>query len=210
VKISTLEFDFLTPLSLQGTIFWRFEDVFRWFLHSICWMSTILLLPVYLTHWARKCVACFSPHGDNFHQVWNWYDHQLPSYSVLAADTLYMSLWLWRLTFWPWSVVIHGGSYDQRLHYKFEAPTAIRLSVLELWALTLVYRTWPWPRRLKVTLGTPSDLSPIDRPYTSFYRHSVVTLALDRFVSEISLVLYRKCHFCTYPSSFAHNLEMFP
>jgi len=26
----------------------------------------------------------------------------------------------------------------------------------------------------------------------SFYRHSVVTLALDRFVSDISLVLYRK------------------
>jgi len=34
------------------------------------------------------------------------------------------------------------------------------------------------------------DMSPIDKPYTSFYRHSVVTLALDFFVSEISLVLY--------------------
>ena len=37
--------------------------------------------------------------------------------------------------------------------------------------------------------------SPIDRLYTRFYRHSVVTLAL-------SLVLYRKCHFCTYPLIF--------
>ena len=34
------------------------------------------------------------------------------------------------------------------------------------------------------------DLSPIDRPFTSFYRQSVVTLALDRFVSETSLVFF--------------------
>jgi len=56
------------------------------------------------------------------------------------------------------------------------------------------------------------DLSPIDRPYKSSYRHwnSVVTLALDCFVSEISLFFYRKCHFSTYPSSFITNLEMFP
>jgi len=38
--------------------------------------------------------------------------------------------------------------------------------------------------------------------YTYFYRHSVVTLTVDRFVSEISLVLYRKCHFCTYTLVF--------
>jgi len=43
-----------------------------------------------------------------------------------------------------------------------------------------------------------ADLSPISRPYTSFCRHSVVTLALDCFVSEILLVLCWKCHFCTY------------
>jgi len=23
-----------------------------------------------------------------FHQVWSWYDHPLPSYSVITADTL--------------------------------------------------------------------------------------------------------------------------
>jgi len=52
-------------------------------------------------------------------------------------------------------------------------------------------------KQAKVHPRSP-DLSPIDRQYTSFYRHSVVTLALDYFVSEISLVLYCKCHFCTY------------
>jgi len=49
--------------------------------------STILLLLVYLTYWPRKC-HMFCPHSKNFHQVWRWYDHPLPSYSVLAADTL--------------------------------------------------------------------------------------------------------------------------
>ena len=39
------------------------------------------------------------------------------------------------------------------------------------------------------------------------YKHSVVSLALDCFVSVISLVLYRKCHFCICPSSFTQILE---
>jgi len=69
-------------------IFRRFEDVCCWFLHSICWMSTILILSVYLTYWPTKCVTCFSPHDENFHQMWSWYDCLLPSYSVLAAYTL--------------------------------------------------------------------------------------------------------------------------
>ena len=53
----------------------------------------------------------------------------------------------------------------------------------------------------KVSQSSPyrsPDLSPVDRPYASFYRHCVVTLALDCFVLEISLVLYHKYHFCTY------------
>jgi len=46
------------------------------------------------------------------------------------------------------------------------------------------------------------DMSPIDRPYASFCLHSVASLALDCLVSEISLVLYRKCRFLHAPSSF--------
>ena len=45
----------------------------------------------------------------------------------------YVTLWPWPLTFWLWSVVIHGGSRDKS-PTKFEDP--IRLSVLELWGLT--------------------------------------------------------------------------
>jgi len=42
----------------------------------------------------------------------------------------------------------------------------------------------------------------------SYYRHSVVTLALDYFASEIwiSLVLYRKCHSCAYPLRLSRQI----
>jgi len=52
------------------------------------------------------------------------------------------------------------------------------------------------------------NLSPIDRPYTRFYRHcSKFGSRLLRFRDIAGF--YRKCHFCIYPS-FTQNLEMFP
>ena len=39
------------------------------FLHFICWMSTIFLLPVCLTYWPRKYTTRVDPHVDNSHQV---------------------------------------------------------------------------------------------------------------------------------------------
>jgi len=36
------------------------------------------------------------PHDDN----WSWYDHPLPSYSILLPIR-YVNLWPWPLTFWP-------------------------------------------------------------------------------------------------------------
>jgi len=35
---------------------------------------------------------------------------------VLLLVIHYMTLWSWPLTFWLWSVVIHGGSRGQPLH----------------------------------------------------------------------------------------------
>jgi len=53
-------------------------------------MSSIFLLPVWLTYWPRKCATWCALRGDSFHQVWSWYeyDHPLPSYSIIAADML--------------------------------------------------------------------------------------------------------------------------
>jgi len=65
----------------------RFEDVLS-ILPWIIWTSAILLLPVHLTYWRRKCGTCRVPHDESVHQVWSRYGHSLLSYSVIAADTL--------------------------------------------------------------------------------------------------------------------------
>jgi len=90
--------------------FQRFSDVFRWFLHFICWMSAIFLLPVYLIYWPTKYTTRVDPHIDNSHQVWSWYDHQLPRYSVFGC---WYVTWPCDLDLWPWTDVIHGESRDQ-------------------------------------------------------------------------------------------------
>jgi len=43
----------------------RFGDVFSWFLHFICWMSDIFLLPVCLTYWPRNCTTRVDLHVDS-------------------------------------------------------------------------------------------------------------------------------------------------
>jgi len=128
VKILTPECDSLIPISLHLTLFRRFEDIFCWFLHLICGISIILLLPVYLTYWLRKCIVglCFVPHAENFHQVLRWYDRPLPSYSVLAADTLRdlvtLSFHFSTLVSDQWS---YRAGHTVNPSTKFEVPTAI-------------------------------------------------------------------------------------
>jgi len=104
---------FLELISLWGTIF-----------HSAIWRRFLLIFAFdvldvhhtytsglhYLTYWRRKCVACFIPYGENFHQVWSWCDHPLPSLAFL------LMIHYVTLTFWLLSVVIHGGSNGQPLH----------------------------------------------------------------------------------------------
>jgi len=85
---------------------------------------------------AKKVCHVFLPHVENFHQVWSWYDHLLPSYSLLAADTLRD---LVTLTFWPfdlgqWSYMV---SHMINTSNMFEAPTAICSWVMSSDASTL-------------------------------------------------------------------------
>jgi len=58
---------------------------------------------VFLSYWPKKYTTCVQSHDDNFDIDWSWYDHPLPSHSVLDADTL-RDLWPWPLTFWPSSI----------------------------------------------------------------------------------------------------------
>ena len=76
----------------------------------------IFLLPVCSTYWPGKYTTHVDPHVDNSRKVWSWYDHPLPSYSVFVSWYVTWPCDLVTLTFWPWSVVIHGGSLDQPCH----------------------------------------------------------------------------------------------
>jgi len=76
-------------------------------------MSAIFLLPVCLNNWPRKYTTRVDPHVDNSHEVWSWHDHPLPSYSDFCLLIRHGTLWPCPLTFWPWTVVIRGGSRDK-------------------------------------------------------------------------------------------------
>ena len=75
-----------------------------------------------------KCVTWCAPRGDSFHQVWRWYDHPLPSYSVIAADTLRD---LVTLTFDLLTLV---SGHTWRVTWSIPPPSLkiLRLFVLEL------------------------------------------------------------------------------
>ena len=85
--------DFLLECKISA-IWRRFLLIF---LHFICWISSIFLLPVCLTYWPRKYTTRVDPHVDNSNQVWSWYDHSLPSYSVFVC---WYVTWHWDIDLW--------------------------------------------------------------------------------------------------------------
>ena len=117
-----------------------------------------------LTHWPRKYTTRVDPHIDYSFQVWSWYDHTLPSYSVFVcwyvtwpcdldvsalrhlghlkqitwfracaeSHTFFNTgcLLTRHVTFWPWTVAVHGGSRD--LHwYQVWRPHAYPFLIYE-------------------------------------------------------------------------------
>jgi len=105
--------------------FRRFGDVFRWLLHFIFWMSAIFLLPVCLTYWPRKYTTRDDPHVDNSHQVWSWYDHTLPSYSVFVC---WYVAWPSDLDLWPFDLeqLQCMAGHVTNLATKLEYPMPVR------------------------------------------------------------------------------------
>jgi len=135
-------------------------------------MSAIFLLPVCLTYCSRKYITRVDPHVDNFHKVWSWYDHTLPSYSVFVC---WYITWLCDLDFWPFDLeqLLFMKSNVSNLPTKFEDPTLIRSSVmsynffrwLPLKMRTLLLRmrqiTWPVSKGSKTItyLESPTPIS---------------------------------------------------
>jgi len=119
-------------------------------------MSAIFLLPVCLTYWPRNYTTRIYPHVDNSHQVWSWYDHKLPSYSVFVCwyvtwpcdlDLLTLnSCHAWRVTIRAWVM-----SYNDS-HWL---PLKMRT-----WQLRMRRITWPGRRGSKTVtfLESPTTI----------------------------------------------------
>ena len=119
-------------------------------------MSAIFLLPVCLTYWPRKYSTRVDSHVDNSHQVWSWYDHTLPSYSVFVC---WYVTWPCDLDLWPFDLEQLSCMADHVTNpaTKSEDPTSVRSRVTSYngfhW-LPLKMRTQPlcmrritWPVR---------------------------------------------------------------
>jgi len=76
---------------------------------------------------------------ENFDLFWSWYDYLLPSYSVLATDTLRD---LMTLTF-DFLILVSGHTWQVACSTCPPSLKILRLLVLELWVLTaLVEYHW--------------------------------------------------------------------
>ena len=103
---------------------------------DFCRMSAIFLLPVCLTYWLRKYTTRVDTHVDNSHQVWSWYEHSLPSYSVFVC---WYVTWLCDLDLWPFDLeqLKYMAAHVTNLATKFEDPRPIRSWVTS-------YNASPW------------------------------------------------------------------
>jgi len=90
-------------------------------------MSAIFLLPVCLIYWPRKYTTCVDPHVDNSHQVWSWYDHTLPSYSIFVCR-----YGTWPCDLWPFDLeqLSYMAGHVTNLATKYEDPMPIRSWVM--------------------------------------------------------------------------------
>ena len=87
-------------------------------------MFSIFLRPVCLTYWPRKYTTRVDPYVDNSHQVWSWYDHTLPSYSVFVC---WYVTWFCDLDFWLFDLeqLLFMAGNVTNLATKFEDPRPI-------------------------------------------------------------------------------------
>ena len=78
-----------------------------------------------LTYWPRKYTTRVDPHVDNSHQVWSWYDHTLPSYSVFVC---WHVTWPCDLYLWPFDLeqLQCMAGHVTNLATKLEYPMPIR------------------------------------------------------------------------------------
>jgi len=140
--------DFLVDCKILA-IWWRFPLIFfAFYMLNVRHISTSglfdqLTLKVYHTR---------RPHVDNSHQVWSWYDHTLPSYSVFVC---WYVTWPCDLDLWPFDIeqLSYMAGHVINPATKFKEPATKRSWVTSYngsnW-LPLKMRTLP-QRMLQIT-----------------------------------------------------------
>ena len=123
--------------SVKGTLNLLLQSFSPLIIAFIFWMSAILLLPVCLTYWPRKYTTHVDPHVINFHQVWSWYVHTLPSYSVFVC---WYATCPCDLDLWPFDL-------DQLQCMAGQVTNIATKLVVDLWGIT-------FPRWLPLKMRT--------------------------------------------------------
>ena len=150
----------MTQISYRTGIFWQSEYIFSSFLHFYRQKCAIFLLPVYLNYFRKKWVTRSPAEGDDFHKTWSWFDHPLPSYEALTANTL---CYIVTLIFWPWTVTVNFLSHVLTLHqiwascgdpflsYDVHNLTTGINRVIAYWPLRMCNITWSICKGLVIT-----------------------------------------------------------
>ena len=100
-----------------------FDEIWHDDAHSSLTADRLLKFRIFENPRPGKYTTRVDPHHvDNSHQVWSWYYHPRPSYSIFVCSYV---TWPWPLTFWPWTVEYMAG-HVTNLATKLEHPMPIR------------------------------------------------------------------------------------
>ena len=121
--------DFLLECKISA-IWWHFPLIFAFYMLNVRHISTSGLFDL----WSRKYTTRVDPHVDNSDQVWSWYDHPLPSYSVFVW---WYVVWLCDLDLWPFD--LEQLKYTWRVLWLTLPPSVktLTLFIHELRVITL-------------------------------------------------------------------------
>ena len=94
-----------------------------------------------LTYWPRKYTTRVDPHVDNSRQVWSWYVHTLPSYSVFVCRQV---IWPCDLDLWSFDLehISCMASHVTNTGTKYEDPTPICSWVMSYNSLVTIEKAY--------------------------------------------------------------------
>jgi len=112
----------------------------------------------------------------------------------------YVSLWPWHVTFWPCSVVIHGGSRGQP-STKFEDPTAIHswVTTSDIWHYTTLMAL----RLRQMESSAKTMYGPVLKT-TQLSAHAQNHASIERCRKSFTIIVLGDLHFPWIASNFGN------